>query len=498
MVPLGFVANPEKPLRRCCPWEALLRGGVCRPPVLPPRLLGTLEDPPPSPEPEDRLVRVATPITPETPRRFLARAPEAPRWFWQHGEAWVAGIGQAWSIHIPPGPDTDRFTVVKEKARALAEDLLHADDATPPLTFIGGFAFHQTPQRDPSWDPFGAACFAIPALSLRRTKNETQLVGTARIPHDADPAKALDEAHDALKVAAKRLQEPPPTPTEYQIPRTLDELPRADWEDAVEQALQGIQASRFDKVVLARTIDLSTPGNPDPATTLANLRQGNPGTNLFLTQPTPQHAFLGAAPELVCHVNGSHLRANAVAGSIPRGADEDEDDRLARTLASSTKDRQEHGIVVDAMRRRLAPFAEKVEVARDTNILRLANIQHLERDLYARIPPTTHVLDILEELHPTPAVCGHPRDAARAFLEANEPFARGWYAGPVGWFDVNGDGAFAPGLRSVLFTPDRWRLFAGAGIVQDSQPRDEWDETRTKFQTILQALGHPIHQDVKP
>lgn len=458
-----------------------------------------LEASPPPPEPDDRLVRVATTLDPETPRRFLARAPQAPRWFWQHGPTWMAGIGDAWQIHLPTNTREDRFATLKADATALADRVLHADDGAPPLTFIGGLAFHPTPEPGTPWEPFGTARFAVPALALHKTKDETTLVGTARVPRGMDPETARGDAQAALQEAARELERPPPTPTEYQIPRPADELPRACWDEAVNQALDEIRKDAFRKVVLARTLDLSTPGRPDPATTLANLRHGNPGTHCFLIEPTPQHAFLGAAPELIAHVHGTNVHANAVAGSIPRGDDEDEDARLARALASSTKNRHEHGIVVDAMRRRLSRFADKVEVARDTNILRLANIQHLERDLYARIPHGTHVLDILQALHPTPAVCGHPRDAARGFLHEAEPFQRGWYAGPVGWFDANGDGAFAPGLRSALLTPHRWRLFAGAGIVEDSHPRDEWDETHTKFQTILQALGHATaHHEMTP
>ena len=122
-------------------------------------------------------------------------------------------------------------------------------------------------------------------------------------------------------------------------------------------------------------------------------------------------------------------------------------------------------------------------------MLTLARIQHLETEIRARVSEESTVLKVLEALHPTPAVCGLPRDDALEFLSRKEPFERGWYSGPVGWFDVEGNGVFAPALRCAVARDHEWRLFAGAGIVAGSDPRLEWEETSIKFEPVLRALA---------
>ena len=137
---------------------------------------------------------------------------------------------------------------------------------------------------------------------------------------------------------------------------------------------------------------------------------------------------------------------------------------------------------------RLTPFTGTVDAQPEPHVLTLARIQHLESEIRARVPDGTGVLDVLAALHPTPAVCGLPRDAALSLLSRQEPFERGWYAGPVGWFDGEGNGVFAPALRCAVARGSRWRLFAGAGIVAGSDPALEWDETGMKFEPVLRSL----------
>jgi menaquinone-specific isochorismate synthase len=147
---------------------------------------------------------------------------------------------------------------------------------------------------------------------------------------------------------------------------------------------------------------------------------------------------------------------------------------------------------------RLGPLAEQIRADQEPHVLALARIQHLESEIRARVQGRT-VLELLEALHPTPAVCGYPRDEALEFLRGEEPFDRGWYAGPVGFFDEDGNGAFAPALRSAVAHGRTWRLFAGAGIVAGSRPELEWAETGIKFEPVLRALeasGATVHAPV--
>jgi menaquinone-specific isochorismate synthase len=138
---------------------------------------------------------------------------------------------------------------------------------------------------------------------------------------------------------------------------------------------------------------------------------------------------------------------------------------------------------------RLADVSQDIQAEAEAHVLTLSAIQHLETAISAELHPNQTVISALEALHPTPAVCGFPRDRALDFLRTEEPFQRGWYAGPVGWFDNDGNGVFVPALRSAVGQGKEWRLFAGAGIVAGSDPSEEWAETRIKFQPVLRALS---------
>jgi isochorismate synthase EntC len=183
------------------------------------------------------------------------------------------------------------------------------------------------------------------------------------------------------------------------------------------------------------------------------------------------------------------FHATAVAGSIRGGASRREQAELAARLLASEKDRTEQRIALDDVVARLGTVAHQIRTDPQPHVLTLAGIQHLETEIRASVPAEVGVLDLLRLLHPTPAVCGLPRDAAMAFLAAEEPFERGWYAGPVGWFDADGNGVFAPALRTGVSTATGWRLFAGAGIVDGSVPALEWEETAIKFGPMLAALA---------
>jgi isochorismate synthase len=257
----------------------------------------------------------------------------------------------------------------------------------------------------------------------------------------------------------------------------------------VEEALAAIREGRVSKVVLARTLDVQLDAVLDPALVLARLWEANAGGHVFLFEPEPGKALLGAAPETVATLRDGVFHATAVAGSIRRGASPDEQAELAARLLASVKDRAEQRFALDDMVARLETMAHQIRTDPEPHVLTLPRIQHLETEIRASVPAGTGVLDVLRLLHPTPAVCGLPRDAALAFLAEEEPFHRGWYAGPVGWFDAEGNGVFAPALRSAVGGGPGWRLFAGAGIVEGSVPALEWEETAIKFEPVLGALA---------
>jgi isochorismate synthase len=199
--------------------------------------------------------------------------------------------------------------------------------------------------------------------------------------------------------------------------------------------------------------------------------------------------FVGATPERLVQAQDGNIYTMALAGSAPRGATPAEDERIGNALLQSEKNRTEHAIVVGQVEAVLAQHCHHVEVAREPRLLKLKNVQHLETPVKGTLLPQRCILDVIADLHPTPAVGGFPREDALATIRRVEQLDRGWYAGPLGWIGASGHGEFAVALRSGLIEQSEATLFAGCGIVGDSEPRSEYEESRLKLQVMLRSLG---------
>jgi menaquinone-specific isochorismate synthase len=261
------------------------------------------------------------------------------------------------------------------------------------------------------------------------------------------------------------------------------------WREMIESATQAMRTSELNKVVLSRVCELRFEERVDVDGALSYLNATHPDCHRFLFEPRPYHAFYGATPEMLARVDGLTLTTMGLAGSIRRGQTAVEDDVLAQELLTSQKDLYEHAVVVDSIQRRLEPVVSELTIAPKPGVLRLGYIQHLYTPVYGRLHHPTGILPITEILHPTPALGGTPRHLALPFISTAEPVPRGWYAAPVGWLDRHLDGEFAVAIRSAIAQDRRVWLHAGAGIVADSNPQKEWEETQLKFRPMLSALG---------
>jgi isochorismate synthase len=200
--------------------------------------------------------------------------------------------------------------------------------------------------------------------------------------------------------------------------------------------------------------------------------------------------FLGASPERLVRLRDNRVDVTCLAGSIGMGSGDDERRQLASRLLASAKDREEHEIVVRSTMSALAEVCEKVTRFPGTPRVATARaVQHLETPVSAEMCEAGSVLDLVERLHPTPAVGGYPTDRALAIMRELEEIDRGWYAGPFGWSDLDGSGEFAVAIRSALLSGRMASVFAGSGIVADSVPSAEYEETCLKLRPMLAALG---------
>ncbi len=260
----------------------------------------------------------------------------------------------------------------------------------------------------------------------------------------------------------------------------------AGYEQAVATAVQRINEGALDKVVLARDL-LATTENPlDARALLGPLSRTYPSCWTFAVD-----GLVGATPELLVRRTGDHVVSRVLAGTTPRGSDAVVDAQHAADLLASDKDRVEHELAVRSVSETLGPFCSDLVVPRSPEVMRLANVQHLQTDITGRLANGESALDLAAALHPTAAVCGTPTGKARALIRELEGMDRGRYAGPVGWIDSRGDGAFGIALRCAQIEHDdehSLRMYAGCGLVLGSVPTDELAESQTKLLAIRDAL----------
>jgi menaquinone-specific isochorismate synthase len=446
-----------------------------------------------------RLISFTRPVAPLDPLQFLRSAPEH-RTYWQSadGESTYAGFGAAAEI-VAYGHS--RFASIQEQADALFEGALFSSTDAPLPRLFGGFSFHADTDgyRSASgiWSAFPSAYFVLPRCQLSRHGTATWL--TVNRYADADEIDAeFDAVEQEFEALAARLrsthfERPLPHLTALRYP-----LPREAWRDAVTTATDEMRAGVYEKVVLSRTCDLTFDQAVDPVQVLAHLERRYPNAYRFLIEVLPGHSFFGATPELLASVEGSTLHTAALAGSRRRGVTPAEDDALASELITNSKERHEHAVVVDALREMLTPMVRSLDISASPSLYKLTNIQHLYTPIRAQLGEGARALDVVERLHPTPALGGYPRDEAIDAIKRLETVERGWYASPVGWIDPNGDGTFAVAIRSAVSAGDTARLYAGAGIVTDSDPDREWDETGLKFKPLLDTLGVNGHERAQP
>ncbi|HCR29158.1 MAG TPA: isochorismate synthase [Opitutae bacterium] len=258
--------------------------------------------------------------------------------------------------------------------------------------------------------------------------------------------------------------------------------------EAVGQALTEIREGAFEKIVLARSKNFRANQEFHPLEILNGLREQYPDCYAFSFANGEGQSFIGASPERLAKLEGNVLKVDALAGSAPRGSTATEDARLGSQLLSSEKDQREHQVVVDSIRRRLHNLGIEAAISGRPVLKRLSNVQHLYNEISADVSENLDVVQLLKELHPSPAVGGSPRSAACQRIKHYENFDRGLYAGPIGWVNSSFEGEFLVGIRSALVDEDLASLYAGVGIVKGSVPENEAVETDLKFRALLESL----------
>lgn len=381
-------------------------------------------------------------------------------WLWERGRTGLAGRGVAARVTVPRHHPALAAKAVHDALGAIAVDDEVGLPGTGPVA-MGGLPF--APDRDGD--------IVVPRLLAGRSADGTRWL-TAVGPDGAAPA--LPRVEPETATTASRFTVTP-------------ERDPSDWMRAVADARNGIQRGEARKVVLARAVTVAADRPLSRRTVLRRLRSAYPGCMLYATDD-----LVGATPELLVARTGDLVHSHPMAGTAPRSSDPSTDARLAANLLASGKDREEHRITIDMVHDTLLPWCSYLDEEAEPSIVAMANVQHLATRVEGRLSaPAASVIELMTALHPTPALCGTPRGPALELIDRFERLDRGGFGGPVGWVDAAGNGAWSVGIRCAQIDGPRARLFAGVGVVADSDPEAELAETRSKLEAVLGAIVRP-------
>ena len=417
---------------------------------------------------------------------------EAERWFCfeqpdRDGFA-LATLGCVRAIEAR-GPE--RFTDVARTWRSLSGRAIGDDPADglagAGLVAVGGFAFAPEGGHAPHWAGFAPASLTVPEVALARRGADVRLTVAALAAPDDTPQDLLARV-EARLAELRRTPLPMLDPAPAERARIASTAPPEHYEAAVARAVERIRAGAFEKIVLAREVAVHAPTAHDAGAVFDILRQAFSSCFVFCVGEGDA-AFVAASPELLARREGLRASTVALAGSTRRSADPGVDAHLGEQLLRSDKDREEQAIVTRRIVRALQDHAVWVTAAEEPAIVKVANIQHLATPIRAQLAEPMSVVELAGLLHPTPAVGGEPHAVATPLIPAFEGLDRGWYAGPVGWTDATEDGEFCVALRCALLRGREARLYAGVGVVRESDPAAELAETEVKLGALLPVLA---------
>ncbi len=407
------------------------------------------------------------------------------RYFWQNREKTftLVGLGHAYKIENNAGHT--RYDEVAQEWQQLTKNIVKEEDLQPIL--FGGFTFDPQNKTIGEWSAFPQSFFAVATFQLV-IRHDKAFVSIHYITEKENSASAFERLrlerdhliHAAQVKEVKTYKKP--VVTSYQEPYKEEYL------QSIQQVTDCIKAGEAQKVVIARSLALQFEEEVTSPQILSHVIHEQPESYLFGLEHNNM-LFFGASPERLVKVEEGHAYSSCVAGSIRRGQTSDEDKELGQALLNDEKNLGEHHYVVEMITDTFEKNCSNVKVPKQPKLLKIRDIQHLYTPVEGILNKDATILQLVKHLHPTPALGGVPRQEAMEMIRTFEPMNRGLYAAPIGWVDADGNGEFAVAIRSAALTGDRAFLYAGGGIVGDSTPQSEYEETLVKFRPMLRALG---------
>ncbi|MBP1969553.1 menaquinone-specific isochorismate synthase [Virgibacillus natechei] len=395
----------------------------------------------------------------------------------------VVGIGNAYEIHAKE----NRFEITENKWNELlanAKIFNPYQVAGTGVVALGGMAFDPKKEQTHLWEKFSPSQFTIPAFILTKNNNNYYFTINTYVTKDDHPRQLATEIEHQESLLFRNMEQP----SDHLTINEKIEVKPDKWRETVRQAREAIRTNKAEKIVLAREMRLKFNKEANIASILQKLIDKHANSYIFAFEKG-EDCFVGATPERLVKLNGEQLLSTCLAGTAPRGKTKEEDLKISQDLLKDEKNRQEHEFVVKMIKGALETYSTEIEIPNEPIVYPLKNLQHLYTPVTAILKDGYSIFDIVKQLHPTPALGGTPNKESMAFIRDHELLDRGWYGAPVGWLDSNQNSEFAVAIRSGLIQGNEASLFAGGGIVKDSNLEEEYEETTIKFKPMLSVLG---------
>lgn len=381
----------------------------------------------------------------------------------------------------------ERFHYVEEKWDNILENAFIYNSAsqsgTGPLLF-GGFTFDPNNTKKPEWQTFSNATFFVPEIMITLKEKESFLTLNTMASPDDETTILEQLKHQIMNIINMKEH------TSGFLPSIMDqeEMNPTQWKDSVSEVVSLLKNGYLDKVVLARKMRIKFEQKVLPEALLNQLLEQQKGSYVF-SFGFDNDCFAGASPERLVKKIEENVLSTCLAGSIKRSSDVNQDQALGKMLLEDKKNRHEHQLVVSMIADVFREHCREVDIPEEPTLMKTPDIQHLYTPVKGKVKENTSILQLVRSLHPTPALGGTPRQDAMRVIRDVENMDRGLYAGPIGWMDYRGNGEFIVAIRSGLLKGNEAFIYAGCGIVADSNPEDEYLETKIKFRPMLRALG---------
>lgn len=398
----------------------------------------------------------------------------------------LVGIGEAARIDLSDG---DLPTTGRSRIQELLAGVEVGESSSLRPRVMGGFRFAPDKHSDTPWEQFSAGSLVLPKMLFILDGENSGVV--------LAPGTSSSEAIPLIEEVLRNEFTDHTASASFRQLREIRSIDETAWLHSVKTIAGEIRAGRYEKAVLATSIQLESTTELLLGATLAHLRNDYPDCHIVSFR-IGDSTMVSASPELLVKLEGGRLETAGLAASQRRSLNEIEDLELGHELLSDPKSRGEHEVVVREIVERLHDVTSSLDMDPEPTVRRFRNIQHLLTRIVGAVPREIDILDLVERLHPTPAVCGRPFDLARRVITEHETFDRGWYAGPIGWLDASGDGEFAVALRTALLRGTQAWLFAGNGIMGDSDPHAELEEVRLKLHPLTEALSGRARSERNP